>query len=262
MTDPVLLTREGAVARLTLNRPEAGNAIDPAMASALREAAISCAEDEGIRCVVLRANGRFFCAGGDIGAFSSRLDDLGALTRALTADLHAAMAIFARMEKPLVTVVNGPAAGAGFSLALAGDLVLAGQSAVFAPSYGGIGLSPDGGASWLLPRLVGLRRAQEMLLLGLRLNGEQALAERMVTRLCPDETLHAQADDLAARVAGGAVRAWGRTRALLLESFAATLPAQLDAEARAIAQSGNDPEAREGVAAFLAKRKPDFLKGP
>ncbi|GLR68583.1 enoyl-CoA hydratase [Acidocella aquatica] len=259
MTDPVLLTREGAVARLTLNRPEAGNAIDPAMAKALREAAISCAEDPGIRCVVLRASGRVFCAGGDIGAFSSRLESLGALTRTLTADLHAAMAIFARMEKPLVTAVNGPAAGAGFSLALAGDLVLAGQSAVFAPAYGGIGLSPDGGASWLLPRLVGLRRAQEMLLLGLRLSAEQALAERMITRLCPDETLQAEADAMAARVAGGAVRAWGRTRALLLESFAATLPAQLEAEARAIAQSGNDAEAREGIAAFLAKRKPDFL---
>jgi 2-(1,2-epoxy-1,2-dihydrophenyl)acetyl-CoA isomerase len=261
VTDPVLLTRDGAVARLTLNRPEAGNAIDPAMARALRAAAIVCAEDPAIRCVVLGAGGRMFCAGGDIGAFSSQLENLGALTRTLTADLHAAMSIFARMEKPLITAVNGPAAGAGFSLALAGDLVLAGQSAVFAPAYGGIGLSPDGGASWLLPRLVGLRRAQEMLLLGLRLNAEQALAERMITRLCPDETLQAEADELAARVAGGAVRAWGRTRALLLESFTATLPAQLDAEARAIAQSGNDSEAREGVAAFLARRKPDFLKG-
>ncbi|NNM58139.1 enoyl-CoA hydratase/isomerase family protein [Acidocella sp.] len=261
MTDPVLLTRAGAVARLTLNRPEAGNAIDPAMARALREAAIVCAEDLAIRCVVLGAGGRMFCAGGDIGAFSSQLENLGALTRALTADLHAAMAIFARMEKPLITAVNGPAAGAGFSLALAGDLVLAGQSAVFAPAYGGIGLSPDGGASWLLPRLVGLRRAQEMLLLGLRLNAEQALAEGMITRLYPDETLQAEADEMAARVAGGAVRAWGRTRALLLESFAATLPAQLDAEARAIAQSGNDAEAREGIAAFLARRKPDFPAG-
>ena len=261
MTDPVLLTREGAVARLTLNRAEAGNAIDPAMAKALREAAILCAEDSAIRCVVLRASGRIFCAGGDIGAFSSQLNNLGALTRTLTADLHAAMAIFARMEKPLVTAVNGPAAGAGFSMALAGDLVLAGQSAVFAPAYGAIGLSPDGGASWLLPKLVGLRRAQEMLLLGQRLTAEQALAERMVTRLCPDDTLHAEADELAARVAGGAVRAWGRTRSLLLESFTATLPEQLDAEARFIAQSGNDPEAREGIGAFLAKRKPDFLQG-
>ena len=261
MTDQVLLTLEGAVARLTLNRPEAGNAIGPAMASALRAAAIVCAEDPGIRCVVLCARGRVFCVGGDIGAFSSQLESLGALTRALTADLHAAMAIFARMEKPLITVVNGPAAGAGFSLALAGDLVLAGQSAVFAPAYGGIGLSPDGGASWLLPRLVGLRRAQEMLLLGLRVNAAQALAEGMVTRLCPDETLQAEADELAVRVARGAVRAWGRTRALLLESFAATLPAQLDAEARAIAQSGHDAEAREGIAAFLAKRKPDFPAG-
>ena len=136
--------RSGGVATLTLNRPEAANAIDLGLARALMEASIACDEDDGIRCVVLTGAGRMFCAGGDVGAFAASGDQVAALLKELTAYLHMAISRFMRMGKPMVTAINGAAAGAGFSLALLGDIALASRSANFALAYGGLGLSPDG----------------------------------------------------------------------------------------------------------------------
>jgi len=259
MTDePVLLTRDNGIARLTLNRPQVGNAIDTAMAKALMHASIDCDEDDTIRCVVLGSTGRLFCAGGDIGSFAAAGDAVPQLITEMTGYLHAAMARFARMGKPMVTAINGPAAGAGFSLAMLGDIVLAARSAHFTLAYSAIGLSPDGGSSWLLPRLVGLRRAQEMMLLNKRASAEEAVQLGLITRVVDDAALAAETDAVAATLAAGATGALGRARALLLSSFGATFETQMEAEARAIADSARSTEGREGIRAFLEKRKPDF----
>ena len=259
MTDPVTFEHAGGVVRLTLNRPESGNAIDIPMARALMESANACDDDASVRCVVLTGAGRMFCVGGDISSFSGSGAKFSSLLKELTAYLHMAVSRFARMQKPLVTAINGPAAGAGLSLALLGDVALASRAAKFNTAYAGIGLSPDGGATWLLPRLIGLRRAQELVLAGRRLSAEEAAEIGLVTRLVDADTLQAEANAVAAHLAAGPTRALGRARTLLLSSLQTSLEEQLELEARAIAASGADTEAREGVAAYTAKRRPDFI---
>ena len=137
---PLLFARENGIARLTLNRPKAGNAIDVPLARALMEAAIECDEDESIRVVTLTGAGRLFCGGGDVGAFAGAGERFPALLKELTAYIHSAVSRFSRMGKPMVTIINGPAAGAGFNLSLLGDIAIAAQSAHFTTAYTGIGL--------------------------------------------------------------------------------------------------------------------------
>lgn len=258
---PLLFERDGGVVRLTLNRPTQGNAINTPLARALMEAAIECDEDPAVRVVILTGAGRFFCAGGDIEAFSQAGDRTPHLLKELTAYLHMAVSRLARMPKPLVTAVNGAAAGAGLSLAMLGDVTLAARSAKFASAYAGIGLPPDGGATWLLPRLVGLRQAQEIMLTGRRYSAEEAAQAGLITRVVDDAVLAVEADQVVQRLSASATRALGRTRNLLLASYGATLEDQMEREARAIAESGRDLEHQEGVSAFLARRAPSFGSG-
>jgi 2-(1,2-epoxy-1,2-dihydrophenyl)acetyl-CoA isomerase len=166
------------------------------------------------------------------------------------------MARFARMNKPLVTLVNGPAAGAGVSLAALGDIVLASRAAHFTLAYTAIGLTPDGGSSWLLPRLVGLRRAQELVLTNRRLSADEAADWGLITRAVDD--LEAAGEELIAQLAKGATTALGGARRLLLSSFGATFETQMETEARSIADHSRTPAAREGISAFIEKRPPAF----
>lgn len=259
MSAPVLLfERDGAVARLTLNRPDAANSIDLPLARALYDAALTCDTDPAIRCVVLTGAGRMFCAGGDVAVMAGAGDKVASVVGELANVLHSAVARFARMNKPLVVLVNGPAAGAGLSLALCGDVVLAARSVKFTAAYGALGVSPDGGLSWLLPRLVGLRRAQEIIISNRRLDAEEAQAIGMITRAVDDETLVEEGARLAANFAQSATRAIGATRALLLASFENSLETHLELEGRGIAAAVSGTEGQEGIAAFLAKRKADF----
>jgi 2-(1,2-epoxy-1,2-dihydrophenyl)acetyl-CoA isomerase len=249
---------EGGVATLRLNRPMAGNSLDVPLARALTEAAIRCDEDDTIRCVVLTGTGRFFCAGGDIGAFAAAGPAAPALIKEITGYLHSAIARLARMGKPLVTAINGPAAGAGFSLAALGDIAVAATSAHFTLAYTAIGLTPDGGSTWLLPRLVGLRRAQELVLTNRRLSAEEAATIGLVTRVVADDALAAQVAATSAELARGATRALGQARRLLLSSLQSGLETQMEEESRSIADAMRSAHGREGVRAFLDKRKPDF----
>jgi 2-(1,2-epoxy-1,2-dihydrophenyl)acetyl-CoA isomerase len=246
------------IARLTLNRPDAGNAIDLPLAEALLAASIRCQTDRAIRCVVLTGAGRLFCAGGDVGAIGGAGDAAPALLSELAGTFHMAMARFARMEKPLLTLVNGPAAGGGFGLALAGDVVLAARSAHFTAAYGTIGLTPDGGLSWLLPRLVGLRRAQDIILANRRIKADEAEAIGMVTRTVDDAVLAEEGAAAATRLADAATGAAGAARGLLLDSFSTSYETHLEREVRAISAAGGTPESREGFAAMRARRAPDF----
>ena len=245
------------IATITLDRPETGNAIDVAMAEALLGAALDCAADRAVRCVILTGAGPMFCAGGDIKAFG-HASDAGALIERITAPLHMAIARLARMDKPLVTAINGAAAGAGFGLALLGDVVIAARSAKFAVAYGALGVSPDAGTSWLLPRLVGLRQAQRLALGGERINAAEAVRIGLITRMVDDEALRADVRTTAECMAGLSGSALRRTRALLHASYSNGLESQLEREAESISAAARDADGREGIAAFLAKHKPTF----
>jgi 2-(1,2-epoxy-1,2-dihydrophenyl)acetyl-CoA isomerase len=258
MTTPVLVERRGAVAILTLNRPDAGNTIDVPMARALMEAAIACDEDDAVRCVLLTGSGRFFCAGGDLGAFASAGELAAALIKEITAYLHMAIARLAHMGKPLVTAINGPAAGAGMSLAILGDLALAAPAAHFTVAYAAVGLTPDGGLSWLLPRLVGMRRAQELVLTNRRVPAPEAAVIGLISRVSAEGGLMDESLATADGLAAGATVAYAGARRLLLESFESGLETQMDRESRSIAAATRTPHGREGIRAFLAKQKPDF----
>lgn len=258
MEETILFERDGAVARLVLNRPEQGNAINLALARRLFELAMRCDNDHAIRCVVLTGAGRLFCAGGDLMEMAAAGEAAPSAIGELAGTLHMAMTRLMRMRKPLLILVNGPAAGAGMSLAICGDIVLGARSAHYTAAYGAVGISPDGGMSWMLPRLVGLRRAQEIILTNRRIAAEEAERIGLVTRTVDDGALVAEGEAAAQALCGSAVAAIGATRALLAESYASGLETQLEREVRSISLAAAGAEFREGVAAVLGKRKPDF----
>ncbi|MBB6306461.1 enoyl-CoA hydratase/isomerase family protein [Xanthobacter tagetidis] len=248
------------IATLTLNRPAVGNTIDLPLARALLAAVIRCDHDAAIRCVVLTGNGRLFCGGGDIGGFAAAGEAASSYISEVAGILHMAISRLMRMPKPLLVLVNGPAAGAGASLAICGDVVLAARSAHFTAAYGNVGLTSDGGMSWLLPRLVGLRKAQEIILTNRRIQAEEAERIGLVTRVVDDAEIDAEGRAQALRLCAAATGAIGAARALLLESYGAGLETQLEREARSMAAAAGGAEFREGIAAFLARRKPEFEK--
>lgn len=255
--EPLLFEVDGGIARITLNRPDAANAIDLSLGRALMQAAIRC-EDASVRAVLLTANGNMFCAGGDLRAFAAEGDSLPPLLKELTTYLHAATSRFARMRAPLVVAVNGAAAGAGFSLAVSGDLVLAAESAKLALAYTAAGLSPDGSSTWFLPRLVGMRRAQELMLTNRRLTAAEAYDWGLVTQVVPDEKLTEASLALARQLASGPTLAFGRVKSLLARSLQESLETQMELESRGIAAMAGTADGREGIRAFLEKRAPEF----
>ncbi len=246
------------VATITLDRPDAANAIDLALGRELMHAAIRCAEDPAVRAVLLTGTGKMFCAGGDLKSFAAEGDALPELLKELTTHLHAATSRFARMDAPLIVAVNGTAAGAGFSLAVSGDLVLMAESAKLAMAYTAAGLSPDGSSTWFLPRLIGMRRTQELMLTNRRLSAAEALEWGLVNQVVPDGELAAKASALALQLAAGPTRAFGTVKGLLATSFSESLETQMELESRGIAGMARGADGREGIEAFLAKRQPKF----
>lgn len=257
LNQPLNVERRGAVAWLTLNRPGDANSIDVAMAQALLEAVDKAADDPMVRVLVITGAGRMFCAGGDIKAFTNGGDPAAAID-AITAPLHRAIVGLSEMPKPLVTLVNGTAAGAGLGLAMLGDIVLAARSAHFTAAYTAIGLTPDAGTSWYLPRLVGLRRATDIVMTNRRVTAEEAERIGLVTRLVDDDHLIVEGERLAGQLAEGAIGSLAGARRLLAEGLGRTLADHLADEALTIARSATGGEGVEGVSSFLARRKPDF----
>lgn len=256
--DGIALSVGDGIATITLDRPDAGNAITLPLAQALLTAAIRCESDQAIRCVVLTGRGRLFCAGGDVPLLAGAGAQRPAVLSELIATLHAAIQRLARMPKPLVTLINGPAAGAGFSLAMLGDVALGARSAHFTAAYGAIGLTADAGLSWLLPRLVGLRKAQEIILTNRRIKADEAEAIGLITRTVDDEALAEEGDKVARALADAPVGALGAVRALLTDSFEQGLEAQLDRELRSMVAAGAGTESEEGLSALIAKRPANF----
>ena len=254
----LLFEVDDGVATVTLNRPDAANAIDLALGRELMQVAIRCDEDASIRAVLLTGAGKMFSAGGDLRSFASLGDALPAGLKELTVYLHAASSRFTRMRAPLVVAVNGAAAGAGFSIAVSGDLVVAAESAKFTMAYTAAGLSPDGSSSWFLPRLIGTRRTQELMLTNRRLSAAEAMEWGLVTRVVADDALAAEARALAKQLAQGPTRAYGVVKSLLATSFGESLETQMEYEARGIAAMSGTLDGREGIRAFLEKRAPKF----
>jgi 2-(1,2-epoxy-1,2-dihydrophenyl)acetyl-CoA isomerase len=256
--EKITLQISDGIATITLNRPEAFNALDLQLAQEFHDAIIACSEDEAVRVVVITGTGRAFCAGGDVKGFCEKIDTIGAHVKLLTTALHGAVSRMIRMPKPTITAINGVAAGGGMSLALAGDLVLATESARFTMAYTQIGASPDGSSSFFLPRLVGVKRALELTFLNPVLSARQALEWGLVNQVFADEQFRQEVQQIARQLAQGPTQAYGRAKALFYSSTSETLETQMEHEAQNIAASGKTSDFREGIFAFVDKRQPTF----
>jgi len=257
MTSPILYEAVDGVARITLNRPDVLNAISPELITAYGEAIARAGGDETIRAVLVTGAGRGFCAGADLNSSGSpeRKLSSGQLLRTL---YHPAIVGMRTMPKPVITAVNGVAAGAGMSIALAGDIVIAGESASFLQAFSRIGLVPDAGSTWFLPRLVGDSRARALTLLADKIPAEEARQMGIVWKVYPDEQLAAEAQALAAKLARMPTKAYAMIKAALNASGGNSLTDQLELEADSQDIASKTEDFREGVQAFLQKRQPDF----
>ncbi len=262
MNPPLLLERDGAVATLTLNRPAALNTLDYPMMDALVEATTNVAADDSLRVVVIRGAGKHFMAGGDIHTFAGELSKTGAQRTEkfsqIIGRLHAAIEHLHRMPHPVIAGVQGAVAGFGLSLMNACDLVVAADDAYFASAYRSIGLTPDGGGSWALPRLVGSRRALEIMLLAERFDAQRALEWGLVNRVVPAAELDSTIAALARNLAEGPVTAIRNAKQLLRASLRNSLSEQLAAEATSIAACAGTDDFVEGIKAFVDKRPARF----
>ncbi|MBV8958620.1 MAG: enoyl-CoA hydratase/isomerase family protein [Actinobacteria bacterium] len=246
------------VARLELNRPDAANAINLEVATELRAAAAQLADNASVRAVLLTGAGARFCGGGDVPGFADAGHKLGAQLDEITEQLHPAVETLVGLDAPLVAAVQGSAAGAGLGLVLAADIVLAGESAKFVMAYTGIGLSPDGGSSYFLPRIVGHRRAVELALTNRVLSALEAREWGIVTTVVDDAEVLSSANELVTKLAAGPTRAYGRAARLLAASWDRTLHDQLADESAQLTASGETADGQEGVRAFSEKRPPAF----
>lgn len=252
------LTITNNIARLTLNRPDAANGINLLMAQEILQAINVCELEPSLRALVIQANGKMFSAGGDVKSFANAGDDIVTEIRQIMHHCHQAVAQMAQLPIPIVIAVNGMAAGAGFSLACGGDIVIAAESAQFTMAYTAIGLTPDLGASWYLPRLVGHRRAQELMISNRRLSSAEALDWGIVTQVVADEELSDAVDKLVAKLSQGPTRAFAGVKQLLHVSSQQSLESQLELEARSMAALAASEDGRGGIHSFINKEKPSF----
>jgi 2-(1,2-epoxy-1,2-dihydrophenyl)acetyl-CoA isomerase len=258
VTAPVSYELSEGIARIVLDRPDQGNALDVAMKDALAAVVDRAGRDHGVRVVLLSAAGKMFCAGGDIAAMRSAGPDLSRWIDGMAGALGDLVLAITRLPVPVVSVVQGPVAGGGIGLALAADVVLAGESMRLRGGYTGIGLTPDLGTSWFLARRAGPARAKEILFHNRALTARECLDWGIVSAVHPDQLLAAEAEALARRLAGGATQSLGRTKALVDGALGRTLEEHLVRERESMVASGGTADAAEGVAAFLEKRAAKF----
>lgn len=258
----LLVEKKDGIATLTFNRPQARNALSIDMRSNLRDVLAELEHDDDTRCLVLRGSGDHFMAGGDVIRMQEYIDKPASEIKAAFTqrihDLHPIMFTMRRMPKPIIASVAGAAAGAGVSMALASDLVIAADSAFFTLAYVHIGTSPDGSASFNLPRAVGIKKAMEIALLGDRFDAEAAKDIGMINFVVPEVDLEAETLKLATRLANGPTHVYGNTKRLLYRSLENSWESQLQLEGETFADCAARSDFREGVRAFAEKRKAKF----
>jgi 2-(1,2-epoxy-1,2-dihydrophenyl)acetyl-CoA isomerase len=256
--ESVIYEVKDAVATITLNRPDAYNALNLSLARDLYHVVLEADEDRAVRCIVVTGAGRAFCAGGDVKDFADNPDRIGILIKELTTYLHGAVSRLARTQKPVVMAVNGVAAGGGMSFALSGDLVIAAESAKFTMAYSKIAASPDASSSYFLPRMIGLRRALELHYTNRVLTAREAAEWGLVNRVHPDAEFAPAVSALCRELAQGPTLAFGRAKLLFHQSSQESLETQMELEAQAIAACGHTEDFRNGVGAFAKKQAVTF----
>lgn len=258
MNDSVLTQRHGNVLEIALNRPEVYNALNLDVMKALAEALSTAAADDSIKGVLLTGRGKAFCAGGDLKWISLQTGDAGSVLYGLVPQFHLSIMEIHRMEKPVVAAIQGVAAGGGFSLALACDFRVMGQSAILRQAYTASGLSIDGGGSFALPRLVGLARAMEIMAFDKPISSAQALEWGLITKVVPDQEVVSAALTMLDELTKTALHSFAWSKRLMIESLNNTLETQLELERQGISDCAAHPEGQEGIQAFVEKRKPVF----
>jgi 2-(1,2-epoxy-1,2-dihydrophenyl)acetyl-CoA isomerase len=263
MSEQVLLDIRGPVATLTLNRPQAMNSLGLEMAQSLLARAQELQKATGVKAVIVTGAGDHFMAGGDIKEFRTIIaaapeERRQTFERLIVECVHPAIEILRGLPQPVIARVRGACAGFGFSLMAGCDLAVAADNAYFTTGYALLGTSADGGSTWFLPRLVGAKRAAELMLLADRLDAQQALSLGLVNRVVPLAELDAACDALAQRLAAGPAQAHAGTKRLLGQSLLTPLADQLRAEAQSFARCSATEDFAEGVTAFVEKRKPAF----
>ncbi|WP_316151837.1 enoyl-CoA hydratase-related protein [Cupriavidus sp. BIC8F] len=256
MTASVLYQASEGVATLTLNRPDVLNAMNGDLMRELREGVERAAGDAAVRAVLITGAGRGFCAGADLAARGKDgITDSGTLLRER---YHPIIMTLRQMPKPVVTAVNGVAAGAGMSLALAGDVVLAARSASFLQAFSKIGLVPDAGSTYFVPRYAGEMRARALAILAEKIDAEEAQRIGLVWKVHADDALQDEAGKLARHLATMPTMAYGMIKEALNQSFDNDLATQLEVEATLQSRASRSDDCKEGVAAFMEKRKPQY----
>lgn len=261
MTDVVVVERSNGVATLTMNRPDALNALDVALKEALRDSLLEAADDPAVRCVVLTGAGRAFCVGQDLREHVTALREhsLDEVWSTVPEHYVPIAEALVTMPKPVVAGINGVAAGAGASIAFACDLRLMADNAGINLAFANIGLSADTGATWTLPRLVGRAKAMELLLLPRTVPADEALELGLATQVVPADQLPAAAGELAVRLAAGPTVAYGAIKRAVAFSASHPFPEALVTEGELMALTGSTQDHRDAVAAFVAKQPPTFL---
>lgn len=245
------------VVTITLDRKDnPANALNAAMAEELLDASLRCCASE-VRAVILTANGKMFCGGGDLSEFDAAADKHAHVTRMATL-LHAGLSRFAHIDAPVIVAVNGAAGGGGFSMVLSGDYIIASDKAKFVSAYTSSGLTPDASSTYYLAKHVGLLRAKEMMLMNRVLSADEALDWGLISKVVPPDAVMSEANAVATQIAAGPTKAYGGVKRLLDTAFSAGLESQLDREARSIAAMMNTSDGPAGIAAFLAKQTPEF----
>ena len=244
------------VATITLDRPDAANSLSKVMADELFDVSVKCEAEA--RAVIITATGNMFCSGGDLKLFNGQGDGLPSFLMQTATMMHAAVVRFQHMDAPVIMAVNGTAAGAGFSLALSGDYVIAAEEAKFVSAYTASGLTPDGSSTYFIAKHVGLLRAKELVLTNRVLSAEEAVEWGIANKVVPADQLMDEANGLAARFAKGPTKAYGGAKRLLLSAFDGSLEAQLDAESRSIVAMARTHDGPHGIDSFANKQKPQF----
>jgi 2-(1,2-epoxy-1,2-dihydrophenyl)acetyl-CoA isomerase len=258
MADPILTRRHGKILEVTLNRPDAYNALNLDMMNSLAEALSLGAKDDSIKGILITGKGNAFCAGGDLKWISQQKEEAGAVLHKLAPQFHLSILEIRRMEKPVVAAINGIAAGGGFSLALACDFRVMGQSASLRQAYTSSGLCIDGGGSFALPRLVGMARAMEIMAFDDPISSAQALAWGLVTQVVPDSEVLSEATAMLTGLSKTSLHSFAWSKKLVSHSLNTTLETQLELERQGISDCAAHPDGQEGIKAFLEKRKPSF----